>query len=49
MTNKGIIWLINKEAAPSNEYATHIRTIQQAQYFQRQGYDVKLFCSSVVS
>lgn len=48
MTNKGIIWLINKEAAPSNEYATHMRTIRQAQYFQRQGYDVKLFCSSVV-
>lgn len=48
MVKKGVIWLINKEAAPSDEYATHMRTIRQAQYFQRQGYDVKLFCSSVV-
>lgn len=48
MSSKGIIWLVNKEVAPSNEYATHMRTIRQAQYFQRQGYDVKVFCSAVV-
>ena len=48
MSSKGTIWLVNKEAAPSNEYATHMRTIRQAQYFQRKGYEVRLFCSAVV-
>lgn len=42
------IWFINKEAAPSKEYATHIRTIRQAQFFQSHGHNVKVFCSSVV-
>ena len=42
------IWFINKEAAPSNEYATHMRTLRQAQFFQNKGYDVKVFCSAVV-
>jgi len=48
MGKKGVIWLINKEAAPSNEYATHMRTIRQAQFFKRNGWDVKLFCSAVI-
>lgn len=45
---KKTIWFINKEAAPSKEFATHMRTIRQAQFFQEHGYDVKLFCSSVI-
>lgn len=42
------IWFINKEAAPSTEFATHMRTLRQALFFQDHGYDVKVFCSSVV-
>ena len=42
------IWFVNKEAAPSNEFATHMRTLRQAKYFQDRGYDVKVFCSNVV-
>lgn len=42
------IWFINKEAAPSNEYSTHMRTLRQAKYFQDKGYRVKVFCSAVV-
>lgn len=43
-----IIWFVNKEAAPSKEFATHMRTLRQAKFFQDKGYDVKVFCSSVV-
>ena len=43
---KGTIWFVNKDAAPINEYGTHLRTIKQAQYFQEQGYDVKIICSA---
>lgn len=42
------IWFVNKEAAPSKEFATHMRTLRQAKYFQEKGYDVKVFCSAVV-
>ena len=42
------IWFVNKEAAPSNEFATHMRTLRQAKFFQDRGYDVKVFCSNVV-
>jgi len=42
------IWFVNKEAAPSTEFATHMRTVRQAQFFQEKGYSVKVFCSSVV-
>lgn len=42
------IWFINKEAAPSSEFATHMRTVRQAAFFQSKGYRVKVFCSSVV-
>lgn len=42
------IWFINKEAAPSKEFATHMRTLRQAKFFQDKGYDVKVFCSAVV-
>ncbi len=42
------IWFVNKEAAPSNEFATHMRTLRQAKFFQDKGYDVKVFCSAVV-
>lgn len=45
---KKTIWFINKEAAPSKEYATHMRTLRQALFFQKHGYDVKVFCSAVV-
>ena len=42
------IWFVNKEAAPSKEFATHMRTLRQAKFFQDKGYDVKVFCSAVV-
>ena len=42
------IWFVNKEAAPSKEFATHMRTLRQAKFFQDRGYDVKVFCSAVV-
>lgn len=48
MGKKGVIWFINKDAAPIDVYATHLRTVRQAQYFQAQGYDVKVICSSNV-
>lgn len=48
MGSKGVIWFVNKDAAPINVYATHLRTIKQAQYFQEQGYEVKLICSANV-
>lgn len=43
-----VIWFVNKEAAPSKEFATHMRTLRQAKFFQDKGYDVKVFCSAVV-
>ena len=43
-----VIWFVNKEAAPSKEFATHMRTLRQAKFFQGKGYDVKVFCSAVV-
>lgn len=45
---KKTIWFVNKEAAPSKEFATHMRTLRQALFFQEHGYDVKVFCSAVV-
>ena len=39
---------MNKDAAPFKEYATHLRTIKQAQHFQELGYQVKVVCSSIV-
>ena len=45
---KKTIWFINKDAAPIEFYGTHLRTIKLAQYFQSEGYNVKLFCSSYV-
>ncbi len=44
---KKTIWFINKDAAPIEFYGTHLRTIKLAQYFQSEGYNVKLFCSSM--
>ena len=43
-----IIWFINKDCAPIEEYGTHLRTVKQAQYFQAKGYDVKVVCSARV-
>lgn len=43
-----VIWFVNKEAAPSSEFATHMRTLRQAKFFQDRGYEVKVFCSAVV-
>lgn len=48
MDRKKVIWFINKDAAPIDVYASHLRTVKQAQYFQEQGYDVKLICSANV-
>lgn len=48
MSCKGTIWLINKDAAPIEEYGTHLRTVKQAQFFQSVGYSVKIFCSARV-
>lgn len=48
MEAKKTIWFVNKDAAPIDVYATHLRTVKQAQYFQQQGYDVKLICSANV-
>ena len=48
MMKKKTIWFINKDAAPIEFYGTHLRTIKLAQYFQSEGYNVKLFCSSYV-
>ncbi|RJU30583.1 glycosyltransferase WbuB, partial [Bacteroides sp. CF01-10NS] len=47
MMKKKTIWFINKDAAPIEFYGTHLRTIKLAQYFQSEGYNVKLFCSSL--
>ena len=46
--NKGIIWFVNKDCAPIEEYGTHLRTVKQAQFFQSKGYDVKVVCSARV-
>lgn len=43
-----VIWFVNKEAAPSTEFATHMRTLRQAKFFQDKGHEVKVFCSAVV-
>lgn len=48
MEKKKIIWFLNKDAAPVEFYGSHLRTIKLAQYFQSEGYDVKLFCSNYV-
>lgn len=48
MVKKKVIWFVNKDAAPIDVYATHLRTVKQAQYFQEKGYDVKLICSANV-
>jgi glycosyltransferase involved in cell wall biosynthesis len=45
---KGIIWFVNKDCAPIEEFATLQRTVKQAQYFQAQGYNVKVVCSARV-
>lgn len=45
---KGIIWFVNKDCAPIEEYGTHMRTVKQAQYFQNKGYEVKVVCSARV-
>lgn len=47
MKTKKTIWFINKDAAPIDVYATHLRTVKQAQYFQND-YSVKVICSANV-
>lgn len=42
------IWIINKDAAPSHEYATHIRSTREALYLQSKGYNVKIICGNRV-
>lgn len=42
------IWFIDKDTAPIEEYFTQQRAVRQAQYFQRQGYNVKVVCSAQV-
>lgn len=46
--NNKVIWLVNKHVAPSNLYATHIRTLKLAQKFQKYGYKVFIFNSSFI-
>lgn len=48
MTNKGIMWFICKDAAPLAESGMFFRTLKQAQFFQQNGYDVKIICSNWV-
>lgn len=48
MERRKVIWFVNKDAAPIDIYTTHLRTVKQAQYFQEEGYEVKLICSSNV-
>lgn len=48
MASKGLIWFINKDCAPIEEYGTHLRTVKQAQFFQSKGYEVKVLCSARV-
>ena len=48
MIKSKVIWFVNKDSAPIEEYGTHLRTFKQAQYFQSKGFDVKILCSSLV-
>lgn len=48
MAEKGIIWFVCKDAAPLSESGIFFRTLKQAQYFQNQGYRVKIICSNWV-
>lgn len=48
MENSKVIWLINKDSAPIDEFGAHLRTFKQAQYFQSKGFDVRIICSSIV-
>ena len=47
MDNK-IIWIVNKDAAPTAEYATHIRSTREAAFFLSKGYEVKIICGNRV-
>jgi len=44
--SKGVIWIVNKDAAPTKEYATHIRSTREAAFFQSKGYEVKIICGN---
>lgn len=46
MKKSQTIWIINKDAAPTKEYATHIRSTREADFFQKCGYDVKIICGN---
>lgn len=48
MLKKKTIWFVNKDAAPVEYYGAHLRTVKLAQFFQNEGYHVKLFCSSFI-
>lgn len=47
MKNK-VAWIINKDAAPIKEYATHIRSTHEANYLQNLGYEVYIVCGNRV-
>lgn len=40
------VWVINKDAAPTSEYATHIRSTREAAFFKSRGYEVKIICGN---
>ncbi len=48
MALRGLIWFVNKDCAPIEEYSTHLRTVKQAQFFQSKEYEVKVVCSARV-
>ena len=46
MKKSQTIWIINKDAAPTKEYATHIRSTREADFFQKCGYEVRIICGN---
>lgn len=45
---KPVAWIVNKDAAPIKEYATHIRSTREADYLQRMGYETYIICGNRV-
>ncbi len=44
-SSKKTIWLINKDCGPIEENGTFVRTVKLAQFFQNEGYHVKIVCA----
>lgn len=45
---KPVAWIVNKDAAPVKEYATHIRSTREADYLLKLGYDTYIICGNRV-